>query len=330
MGLTFLETIANPYTTVLGAPQFAAVRINTAQTFNGVGWLIGPWLGSMFFYNEKGAEAAQHTLWIPYAIIAAGVLLLCVVFLFIKMPDLVGDEDGQGRHQAVLPGGDRRELWAYRHFSGAVAAQFFYVAAQAGIFSFFINFVTEELPSLGATNPGSWFLGGDKGAVLRNDGFFISDSGAALMMSWAFGLFLLGRLTGTALLARFSAHRMIALYATINMLLMVVVTMKLDWLSLAAVFASFFFMSIMFPTIFALGIFGLGDKSKWASAFIVMAIMGGAILPKLMGGIADSHGMSAGFLVLLVCFIVVAIYGFFWPRLSGVPGLVGFTTGSDY
>jgi FHS family L-fucose permease-like MFS transporter len=114
------------------------------------------------------------------------------------------------------------------------------------------------------------------------------------------------------------------------MLLMVVVTMKLDWLSLAAVFASFFFMSIMFPTIFALGIFGLGDKSKWASAFIVMAIMGGAILPKLMGGIADSHGMSAGFLVLLVCFIVVAIYGFFWPRLSGVPGLVGFTTGSDY
>jgi MFS transporter, FHS family, L-fucose permease len=330
MGLTFLETIANPYTTVLGAPQFAAVRINTAQTFNGVGWLIGPWLGSMFFYNEKGAEAAAQTLWIPYAYIAVGVIILAIVFAFVKMPDLAGDEDDHGGHQEIIPGAAARPLWSNWHFSGAVVAQFFYVAAQAGIFSFFINFVTEDMPALGSSNPGSWLLGGEKGAVLKGDSWFISDAGAALMMSWAFGLFLLGRFTGSALLARFSAHKMIGAYAAINAVLMVIVASKLGWLSLAAVFGSFFFMSIMFPTIFALGIFGLGAKSKWASAFIVMAIMGGAVLPKLMGYVADHSSMSVGFLVPLVCFVIVAAYGFLWPKLSGVPSLVGVKTGAGH
>jgi FHS family L-fucose permease-like MFS transporter len=107
---------------------------------------------------------------------------------------------------------------------------------------------------------------------------------------------------------------------------MVVITMKLGWVSVFAVFLSFFFMSIMFPTIFALGIHGLGAKAKLASSFIVMAIMGGAIMPKLMGWLGDTYNMSVSFAMPAGCFAVVAAYGFIWPRLSGSPGLVGVKT----
>ena len=106
-------------------------------------------------------------------------------------------------------------------------------------------------------------------------------------------------------------------------MLCLLVFLKLGWFSVACVFLSYFFMSIMFPTIFALGIHGLGERAKQASAFIVMAIMGGALLPKVMGHVGDLHGMSRAFIVPLFCFAFVAFYGFSWPRLSGVDSLHG-------
>ena len=135
--------------------------------------------------------------------------------------------------------------------------------------------------------------------------------------------FLAGRFIGAGLLKKFSAHKVLALFACLACLCSLVVFLKLGWLSAAAVFLSYFFMSIMFPTIFSLGIYGLGDRAKKASSFIVMAIMGGAIMPKLMGHVADVHGMSAGFVVPMVCFVVVAGYGYFWSKLSGSSGVVG-------
>ncbi len=323
MGLTFLETIANPYTTVLGAPHFAAVRINIAQTFNGVGWILGPIIGGMFFYSDKGVEAAHQSLWIPYAGIAAGVMVLAVIFLFAKIPDLVGSDTSTHQSSAHEP---TKPLWAHGHFAGAVAAQFFYVAAQAGIFSFFINYIVSEIPSVGASLSNVWILGGTSGVEARDGGWFVTEQGATKLLAYfGFTLFLLGRFTGAGLLNRVAAHTALGVYGTINIALMLVITLKFGWSSLAALFLSFFFMSIMFPTIFALGIHGLGTKSKVASSFIVMAIMGGALLPKLMGWVGDHYNMSLGFAVPLVCFAVVAIYGFLWPRLSGSPGLVGST-----
>jgi FHS family L-fucose permease-like MFS transporter len=146
----------------------------------------------------------------------------------------------------------------------------------------------------------------------------------------AFPLFLLGRFTGSFILRVTKAHNMLGLYALINVILMFVVVAKLGWISVVAVFLSFFFMSIMFPTIFSLGIFGLGEKSKLASSFIVMAIMGGAVLPKVMGAIADKDGMSAGYVVPAVCFMVIALYGFFWTKLSGSEGLSKVKIGSGH
>jgi FHS family L-fucose permease-like MFS transporter len=117
-------------------------------------------------------------------------------------------------------------------------------------------------------------------------------------------------------LTRFPAHQVVGLYALANVLMMGGIVLKMGWLSLAALFLSFFFMSVMFPTIFALGIHGLGEKSKVASSYIVMAILGGALLPKLMGWVGDVRDMSTAFLVPMGCFAVIAAYGFGWGRLS--------------
>lgn len=310
-GLTFLETVANPYTTVLGPRGYAATRINAAQSCNGVGWILGPLVGGLFFYSDQGAKAAAQTLWIPYACIAVFVLLLAVAFLFAPMPDIAPPDD---YHRADTAPGDSKSIWSRPHFVGAVMAQFLYVAAQAGIFAFFINYAVEELPAISQTTA-AWL--GDR-ATVKAGTYFLNEQGAAWLLSFGgLTLFLLGRMTGAAILAKFAPHRVLGTYAAVNVALMFVIFVQVGWLSLIALLLSFFFMSIMFPTIFALGIYGLGEKSKLASSFIVMAIMGGAFLPKLMGWIADHSSMAKGFIVPLFCFAGLAIYAFLWQKLSG-------------
>ena len=144
---------------------------------------------------------------------------------------------------------------------------------------------------------------------------------AATLASIGFVCFLLGRVSGAAMLRRLSAHRMLGLYAALNVVACLLVFLKLGWLSVVCVFLSYFFMSIMFPTIFALGIFGLGARAKRASSYIVMAIVGGALLPKVMGAVADHYDMSRGFIVPLVCFALIACYGYLWPTLSRAESL---------
>ncbi len=329
-GLTFLETIANPYTTVLGAPDLAATRINLAQSCNGIGWIFGPIAGGIFFYgkDETGASTGSEMLWIPYAAVAVVVILLAVVFYFAPMPDLKAP-DAYGEENTRSAAKPSRSIWAHGHFSFAVVAQFFYVAAQAGIFAFFINYMTTETPAI----PESWRTGAF--ATWFEDGassgaLALSDKGAAYLASLGFICFLVGRFTGSILLGIFSAHRVLSLFGVFNVAACLLVVLKLGWLSVAAVFLSYFFMSIMFPTIFALGIHGLGARAKKASSFIVMAIMGGAILPKLMGAIGDHYGVSRSFLMPLVCFAVVAAYGFSWQRLSGQPALTAPASGRSH
>jgi FHS family L-fucose permease-like MFS transporter len=150
---------------------------------------------------------------------------------------------------------------------------------------------------------------------------------AATLLSVGFFLFLSGRVVGAALLRKVSAHRMLGLYSVINAALCLLIFLKLGWISVACVFASFFFMSITFPTIFALGIFGLGDRAKIASSFIVMSIVGGALLPKIMGAIADHYDMSRGFIVPLICFVFIAFYSFAWPKLSRAEALHAVASG---
>ena len=325
-GLTFLETVANPYTTVLGDSSYAATRINLAQSCNGLGLILGPIVGSIFFYSRdaQGRSTGSETLYIPYLGVAFAVLLLAATFYFAHVPEIqTPDEYPEDASSHDLA----HSIWAHPHFVMAVVAQFFYVAAQAGIFSFFINYMTAEPPPIPASWGGTmaalaghagplgdwlhgWFDTGNTGGLL------LTDKGASNLASVAFLCFLTGRFTGAGLLRRFSAHRMLGVYGFSNVVATLLVFFKLGWLSVVCVFLSYFFMSIMFPTIFALGIAGLGAKSKKASSFIVMAIMGGAVMPKLMGYVADLFDMSRGFIVPMFCFAFVAFYGFAWPKLT--------------
>jgi len=400
-GLTFLETIANPYTTVLGDPKYAATRINLAQSCNGIGWIFGPIVGGMFFYSKDaaGASTGSQTLYIPYVIVAVAVVVIAVVFYFARVPDIKSqddyhlDEDGvetalevpyrdfsrgmvylllwlnaavlifacgvilwvilstlgvseSATNQILWAAAvvsllaaavmlkpvaktiSHHSIWSHPHFTAATLAQFFYVAAQAGIFSFFINYMTSELPTIPASwttgAMASWFETGKTGVL------HMSDSGAARLASLGSICFLVGRFSGAGILRKYSAHRVLGIYGLANVATCLVIFLKLGWLSVVCVFASYFFMSIMFPTIFALGIFGLGARAKQASAFIVMAIMGGAILPKLMGAVADKYDMSRGFIVPMVCFALVAFYGFNWSRFSGAESMAGVRIGSGH
>jgi FHS family L-fucose permease-like MFS transporter len=209
----------------------------------------------------------------------------------------------------------------------AVLTQFLYVAAQAGIFSFFINYMTSQVPAIPHHWSVAWaeltaragaFQGWLSGwiGLNPNGSLSITNKGAANLASLAFLLFLIGRIAGAGLMRKIPAYKVLAIYGVVNFVLSIVIFSKLGWLSVASVFMSYFFMSIMFPTIFALGIHGLGRETKRASAYLVMAIVGGAILPKLMGHIADVTDMSRSFVVPMVCFAFVAYYGFKWPKFN--------------
>lgn len=255
-GLTFLETVANPYTTVLGPPQFAATRINLAQSCNGVGWIFGPIAGGLFFYgkDENGVSTGSQTLWIPYAGVAVVVLVLAVIFYFASVPDI---KTPDAYHEEEGSQGTPRSIWTHPHFVMAVAAQFLYVAAQAGIFSFFINYMTSETPLI----PESWNTGWTAGwfELDEYDLLILSDKGASYLASLGFFCFLVGRFTGAGILKRYAPHKVLGLYGVLNAIVCLLVFLKLGWFSVICVFLTYFFMSIMFPTIFALGIHGLGE-----------------------------------------------------------------------
>lgn len=525
MGLTVLETVANPYTTLLGPKEFGATRINLAQSCNGIGWILGPIAGATYFYSEGGVEKAHGQLFIPYVGVGIIVLILAALFMRAKVPDIkvqdeyhtddnlpvnaeknsvmvflmmllnvgalglsvylvlhtilpacgIGEQTVENKWWVfalavlattpLLIAGTKKvtthSIWAHPHFSGATLAQFFYVAAQAGIFSFFINSMTVDKNTgycMVPTLPAAWSSGflKDKGLVetrtiiaekdladlpvlaarlqdksdavaqfingqlsagtlalladvaaepkvlrkalatdlnqimrqelnkkdgkpafydtgrfggvtlsaatqqlvtenptadnarlrlnrhLLADAFpkilpyedgalAISDKGAGMLSSFAFGFFLLGRLVGAFLMKKSPAHKILGLFALLNVGICALIIGQLGWISVACVFLSYFFMSVMFPTIFALGIFGLGAQSKKkASAFIVMSITGGALMPKFMGHLGDIFNMSASFWMPLACFVLILLYGFCWPKLSRSEGMVGMKTAGGH
>jgi len=525
MGLTVLETVANPYTTLLGPKEYGATRINLAQSCNGIGWILGPIVGSAYFYSEGGVQKAHGQLFIPYMGVAIIVVILALFFFRAQVPDVqVADEYHTDDNASIsnvknnalvfllmllnvaaiglsvylvlhtiLPACGIAEqaveakwwifalavlatapflfsttkklsahsIWAHPHFSGATLAQFVYVAAQAGIFSFFINSMTVDkntgyclVPSLATSWDNStlknwgWlehrvalseenvmdaqalaerlknksdavsaFLANNLSAsttslladgnvnlamlrtalthdlnnIIRqeltkadqkpalfdaqrfssvtlgsttqqlisenpeNDNarlrlnrllladtypkiityddnrFSLSDKGAGILSSFAFGLFLLGRLVGAWLMKKTPAHKTLGLFALLNVGVCALIISDSGWISVAGIFASYFFMSIMFPTIFALGIFGIGSQSKKkASAFIVMSITGGALMPKFMGHLGDVYNMATSFWMPLICFVLIALYGFAWSKLSQRDGVRGLNTSGGH
>jgi len=238
---------------------------------------------------------------------------MSVAFYFADVPDLNTEDE---YHLSDLSETTAQSsIWSHPHFVGTVLAQFLYVAAQAGIFSFFINYMIEEMPSISYGLAGSWLF--KDRTILREGTYYVNEQGSTFLLGTSgFPLFLIGRVSGAVIMRKLKAHRVLGTSVVINVFLCGIVVLKLGWISVTAVFLVFLFMSIIFPTIFALGIYGLGVQAKRASGFIVMAIRGGAIMPKLMGHLGDVYNMSVNFLMPLGCFALIAIYGYLWSRLS--------------
>lgn len=279
-GLTFLETAANPYVTVLGEPETSAFRINLSQSFNGVGTIVGPLIGGALFFGSDQA-GALGSVQMVYIGIAAAVLLVAFLIFRTPLPEIKEEE-----LVTDIQGHEGRSLFQHRHFVGAIAAQFFYVAAQVGIAALFINYCTEK--------------------VLAHP---ISNEKAAYLFSVAQILFTAGRFTGTALLKRTAPEKLLTLYAAVSMVLCLVVVVMPGMLSVYALMAILFFESIMFPTIFALGVRNLGQYTKRGGSFIIMSISGGAVMPFVMGWMADRYSTQISYIIPLLCFLVVLWYG---------------------
>ncbi len=310
-GLTFLETIANPYATVLGPPEHGVARINFAQSCNAIGWILGPSVVGWFVLSGTShANTSNDALYIPYLVVAVLVGALALAFSFASVPDLDAPTERAADTDVHV---GSRPLFREWHFTLAIASQFLYCAGQTGVFSFFINYVKDYMPAIPAGTVGALPLGL---CYIKEGLWHITDKGAAALLSFGgFTLFMVGRFTGSALLRFASSHITLGIYGLVNTVLMALVILTPGWVPVVALLLSFFFMSIMYPTNFALGIRGLGERTKLASSFMVMAILGGAVAPLVMGRLADWFSMRVGFLMPLVCFSGVMTYGFLWNTL---------------
>lgn len=281
-GLCILETAANPYSTVLGPQESAAQRLNLSQSFNGLGWVLGPLVGGALIFGADEKDNFAPTL--PYILVGSVVVVVAILFLLIKLPDIQEKSAEEAKEEVNATSVNKKSIWHHPHFVLAVLAQFLYCAAQTGIFAFFINYVMEL----------------DSHLTKQTASQMLSLGGMASLM--------IGRLSGSFIMKWAAPNKLLALYAFVNATCMVLVMMSWDGVSLAALYCSFFFMSIMFPTIFALGLRDMGTLTKKASSYIVMGVAGGAFSPILMGYIGESN-MAIGFIVPFISFVYILFYG---------------------
>lgn len=285
-GLGSLETNANPYITKLGRDEDAAFRINMAQSFNGVGQFLGPMVGGALFLSLSHGDVEKNmaNVQMVYVGIAVVVLAVLVAFFVARMPE---GAEVTGNTEQTLDGesGSYSELFHYRHFRLGVLAQFLYIVAQVGAGAFFINYSVEHWKGL-------------------------DDSKAAYFFSIALVAFLLGRVVTTPIMKKVKSNVILAVYSLINAGLMVALQFVHNLPAVIVLWISFFFMSISFPTIFALSVVKIPDGLvKKAASLLIMSIVGGAIMPFFMGYVADHWGTGASYLLLLPCFLYVAWYG---------------------
>ncbi|MRX46922.1 L-fucose:H+ symporter permease [Pedobacter sp. HX-22-1] len=290
-GLTFLETAANPYITVLGEPETATIRLNFSQSFNGLAATLAPFLGGIFILSgvhlsdeQKGSmsliekeeflKQEASSVQMPYLLIGILVLLVAIIIWRVKLPEIKVDS-----HQKLM---SKSSIWKNKNLVFGVIAQFFYVGAQVCVSSFFIRFI------------------GEAAGVAEKD--------AAMYLSVALLVFMIGRFVGTFLMKYISPRVLLAIYSIANVILLIMAINFGNMLSIYALIGVEFFMSIMFPTIFSLSLDGLGEEKKIGSSLLVMAIAGGAFFPLIMGKISDMVNIQIAYIVPLFCFLIVFLF----------------------
>lgn len=314
-GLAFLETAANPYVTVLGDQSSAESRINFSQSFNGLGVIFGPIVGSLFIFSATEhtnasldampvaqAEAIRiaeaESVQMPYLFIAGVVLLVAILFAITRMPEISTPAEKTASFKGITK---------HRHLLFGVLAQFFYVGGQSSLWGYYVDlklhFAKDE--HLGIVQ---WIYRVSEGMTPTQI--------ASYHASFAFVLFMIGRFVGTWLLTKFPAHRLLSAYSAACLILTGYGLMGSGISAVVAISLTYFFMSIMFPTIFALSIKNLGDQVKLGSGLVIMAIVGGAVLPPVTGWLSLA-GLENALIIPLISFLVILFFGMTGYRVKG-------------
>ena len=289
-GLATLEAVAHPFMAALGDQRTSDQRLNFAQSFNGLGAVIGPLLGSYFILNGAHVSGDLSSVKTLYVAIGSVVVAIAVAFFFVRVPPLQDD------HAAAAPAeteagfytgtatvvAQPKRLLQHRHFVWAWVAQFLNVAAQGGTWAFFINYGVEKMN--------------------------LSDQTAAGYFSLFMVMMMSGRFVGTFLMRYIAPNKLLTAFALANVLMCLLVAQSWGWPSFIALLLINFFFSIMFPTIFSLGIKDLGPLTPQASSILVMAVAGGAVFPYLMGKIAN-HDIAAAYYLPILCYAFIALFG---------------------
>lgn len=286
-GLATLETVAHPFVAALGDQRLSDQRINFAQSFNGLGAVIGPLIGGYFILRVGHGEASDlSSVKILYTIIGFVILSIAIAFAFVKVPALVDphitvkEVDPEAVNVDVAPS---KSLFQHKHFVWAAIAQFFNVAAQGGTWAFFINYGVEKMG--------------------------MTSESAAYYFSLSMVMMMVGRFTGTYLMRFIAPNKLLTAFAAGSILMCVIVAQSFGWVSFIALIMINFFFSIMFPTIFSLGLKNLGAHTQQASSFIVMGVVGGAVFPPLMGLIADQD-VATSYYLPVICYAVIFLFGY--------------------
>ncbi|WP_316815266.1 sugar MFS transporter [Pedobacter nyackensis] len=285
-GLSTLETVAHPFVAALGDQRTSDQRINFAQSFNAVGAMLGPAIGGYFLFRTHVAGSTDLTsVKVLYLAIGIVIALIAVSFSFVRVPQTTDPHvsavvDEEAVNIDTAPG---KKLFEHKHFVWAVVAQFFNVAAQSGTWAFFINYGHEIM------------------------GF--SELKSSNYMVLFMGMMLTGRFAGTFLMRVIAPNKLLAAFATGNILMCIIVAQGLGWPSYIALLMVNFFFSIMFPTIFSLGLKNLGRHTQQAASFISMGVVGGAFFPFLMGAAADEFGVAQAYYLPIICYVVIFLFG---------------------
>ena len=303
-GLSFLETGSNTFIAVLGDPRSSEQRLNLSQSFNPLGSITGALIGTVFIFSgielstqQIGALKAQGTLAAylrsetlrvvrPYIVLGVVVWVMAILILRTKFPQIKEEAERKDARDK----GKLSDLLHYPHFLQGVSAQFFYVGAQVGTWSFLIQYIQDYTHQ--------------------------PEKIAGYLLTGSLVAFGVGRFVATYLMKFFRPNRLMGVYGIVNIALVAIGVLFPGWVGVGAMFLTSFFMSLMFPTIYALGIKGLGANTKLGGSFIVMAIVGGAAAPPAMGLLYELwHSMAIAMIVPLVCYVVVTHYAYYGSRM---------------
>ncbi|NCD69747.1 L-fucose:H+ symporter permease [Mucilaginibacter agri] len=290
-GLATLETVAHPFVAWLGDQRTSDQRINFSQAFNGLGGVIGPLVGS-YFILKAGQEHSNDLVSVKhlYIVIGSVIAIIGVAFAFVKVPVLNDPHQTSAVPDVAtaLTHTDKK-LFQHKHFVFAAIAQLFNVAAQGGTWAYFINYGHEIM--------------------------HMSDEKAGYFFSLSMIMMVVGRSVGTVVMRYIAPNKLLAAFALCNIMMCLIVAQGFGWVSFIALLFINFFFSIMFPTIFSLGLKDMGRKTQQAASFIVMGVVGGGIFPPLMGLVANQN-VATAYYVPIICYAVIFLFGYTYNKLN--------------